>query len=484
MTSDSISSQEKLDRLYAEEKITLEEYERLQRSLEGEPDRFIVNEQNKQIPWQVWFSIGVLIVAALLGFPELAKKNQFGAIMSLIVTPVFVYGLYHKHRWAFITFVFFSFLNVFFCLQNVVVVLMNLAFGSILLTAYPYFFGKTNDSSSKAKGHSMRKWITAAFAGVLILFAVVMGIGFYAAHSLSVEFTEYQKMTRCNAVLGKINTDLLAIHDVATENSFVAFSLEASKAKIDNASESITDNLTQAKKEMSDSKEAYWFEEFERSFVPHLNEYCAETKKYLQVKEFFRESKEYFYVRGTAITESLTGIMAAANTDGDTTAMSLSGSAVQHFVPAHLNLLQLINNEIYHSINSEMIGEELNKAGEALTALDPELKKPESRSLLTTAQEAFKAYRDNFQPILKNSTERDEFVVKTHVLNEKTVCELTDFGKTLEEMQKWSLLKIDTIRKRTFLWILILGGPVMLLHIVLSYSCAYTLPKYNAQNIS
>ena len=63
------------------------------------------------VPWRAWFSIGIM-----------------------------AYRLYRRHRWAFIVYVLFCAANVVAMLGNPIVMLVNLALGLVLLTAYPHFF--------------------------------------------------------------------------------------------------------------------------------------------------------------------------------------------------------------------------------------------------------------------------------------------------------------------------------------------------------
>ena len=148
MSSDNVSAQDKLDRLYTEKRITREDYDRLQQSLEVEPRRLIFHKPSEQkncVPWQVWTTIGVLVVATLFQAPHFAAKQPLVAFTILILNIALVYGLYQKHRWAFILCLFFCFSSLITVFKNPGAVLVNLVFGFILLTAYPYFFGKTKD---------------------------------------------------------------------------------------------------------------------------------------------------------------------------------------------------------------------------------------------------------------------------------------------------------------------------------------------------
>ncbi|MBN1516760.1 hypothetical protein JXA32_09355 [Candidatus Sumerlaeota bacterium] len=155
MESSDVSSQEKLDRLFAEKKITQAEYERLQRSLAGgasnvEDEKSIEDqrpvERSKQLPWQVWLSIGILTVAGFMQFALLIGKQPLAAIIIVAISIPMIYGLYHKHRWAFIVFIVFCLISIIGVFKNPIAVLLNLIFGFILFTAHPYFFSKRDIS--------------------------------------------------------------------------------------------------------------------------------------------------------------------------------------------------------------------------------------------------------------------------------------------------------------------------------------------------
>ncbi len=143
MSSDPDSSQEKLDRLYAEKKITQDEYDRLRRSLEMDQGQLRapgILEYGRKLPWQVWVSIGVLVVTGIIQIPLSIAKTPLVALTILTASVALIYGLYQKHRWAFIAYLLFCLASFIVVFKNPGAVLVNLAFGVILLTAYPRFF--------------------------------------------------------------------------------------------------------------------------------------------------------------------------------------------------------------------------------------------------------------------------------------------------------------------------------------------------------
>ncbi len=143
MSSTPDSSQEKLDRLYAEKKITQDEYDRLRRSLEmdqGQLRTLATSEYGRKLPWQVWVSIGVLVIAAMIQIPLSIAKAPLVALTILAASVALIYGLYQKHRWAFIAYLLFCLTSLIVMFKNPGAVFVNLSFGIILLTAYPRFF--------------------------------------------------------------------------------------------------------------------------------------------------------------------------------------------------------------------------------------------------------------------------------------------------------------------------------------------------------
>ncbi|MBI4555974.1 MAG: hypothetical protein HY706_00195 [Candidatus Hydrogenedentes bacterium] len=138
------SSQEKLDRLYAEKKVTPDEYDRLRRSLEMDQHQLRTlgtSEYRRRLPWQVWVSMGVLVVAGTIQIPLSITKAPLVALTILAASVALIYGLYQRHRWAFIAYLLFCLSSLLVMFTNPGIVFVNLVFGFILLTAYPHFFG-------------------------------------------------------------------------------------------------------------------------------------------------------------------------------------------------------------------------------------------------------------------------------------------------------------------------------------------------------
>jgi hypothetical protein len=145
METTDCSAQNQLNRMYAEKKISRQEYERLCRSLQT--DRIRSGEENQPaeaisgLPWQVWLNIGVLAVTSLLTLLSIVKQPII-VLVCVVIDWLLIYGLWNMRRWAFIVYISVCLIDILSIFRHPVTVLLTLVFGGILLTAYPYFFGK------------------------------------------------------------------------------------------------------------------------------------------------------------------------------------------------------------------------------------------------------------------------------------------------------------------------------------------------------
>lgn len=148
MEVNEVSSREKLDQMFREGKLTREDYDLLLRSIERGQEKPSLNrgpafpDIARRLPWQVWTSIGILVLAALYQVPYFMHRHPMRSLAILAVTVPLVYGLYRLHRWAFVVFNALCLLSVIYIFKIPDTVLVNFIFGGILLTAYPYFFLK------------------------------------------------------------------------------------------------------------------------------------------------------------------------------------------------------------------------------------------------------------------------------------------------------------------------------------------------------
>jgi hypothetical protein len=93
------------------------------------------------MPWQVRLNIGFLAVASLLTLLGIGRRP----LMTLFIIAgngLLAFGLWNRYRWAFCVFLFICLVSLLQVSRYPGGTLLNLIFGGILLTAYPYFFGK------------------------------------------------------------------------------------------------------------------------------------------------------------------------------------------------------------------------------------------------------------------------------------------------------------------------------------------------------
>lgn len=151
------SPQERLDRLYSEGKINREEYEQLSRSLDTDHraderrgfGRWQAGFQRARLPWQVWVMIAFLGVTGFFQVLIFLGKDPLVALTILIIDAALIFGLWSKHRWAFIACEFFCFISIIGIFKSPGSVVINVALGIMLLTAWPHFFEGRSRSNAR-----------------------------------------------------------------------------------------------------------------------------------------------------------------------------------------------------------------------------------------------------------------------------------------------------------------------------------------------
>jgi len=166
------TSQEQLEELRRNGRITEEEYQRLKEAMrsgasaraqedvqprqdgqqqtrhDAYPDRHWEDKavlQGKRAPWQVWV---VIVLLALEGVCNLiAIPDNPMNIAWIVAKCVFIYGLYNLHRWAFVVFCVIAALHVVgFAASAPVVAAINLFLIVMLATCFRRFFPSTTEA--------------------------------------------------------------------------------------------------------------------------------------------------------------------------------------------------------------------------------------------------------------------------------------------------------------------------------------------------
>ena len=258
------------------------------------------------------------------------------------------------------------------------------------------------------KNWTIGKRITIGFASVLVLLTIVTVIGFQAIRSSSTGFTSYQALARGANALGLLQADLLTTRLIVTD--YLASASDEARGKFDNAFNSMTTNLTQAQGEMKNPEHIKGLQAVTASADTYNKGFTTLIETQGRIDKAL---KEFLYVKGAVIADSMTGIMTTANADGDAASAFNSGIALQNLLLTRLAIFRFINEKEHKATDAEALNKGLNKAGEAFAALDKALTKPESRTLLANAQEALKIYQENLNIMTKALIERDDIVSDT-----------------------------------------------------------------------
>ncbi|MEN6626779.1 MAG: hypothetical protein ABFD69_11195 [Candidatus Sumerlaeia bacterium] len=140
-----ISSQEMLDRLLREGKVTDDEYLRLSRAL-NRPGSLLrklklppyLSGFTVTMPWQVWVGI---VNCALCSFGALIllPKMPATSIGCILLNAFFAYGLYRRIRWIYTIAVFVFICSIIVIFKNPFGAVIGFVVGMILLTARRHF---------------------------------------------------------------------------------------------------------------------------------------------------------------------------------------------------------------------------------------------------------------------------------------------------------------------------------------------------------
>lgn len=139
-----ITSQEMLDRLLSEGKITDEEYLRLSKAMQSHPDspKQVAPENfedlGSDLPWQVWPTIIVCILASLAVLATIGKNPMLGLII-IGCNMALAYGLFVRNRIAYVLATGVCLMSMMGIFKNPGLII-NVVLGIILLTAWRNFF--------------------------------------------------------------------------------------------------------------------------------------------------------------------------------------------------------------------------------------------------------------------------------------------------------------------------------------------------------
>lgn len=373
-----------------------------------------LSEQNARLPWQVWFSIGVLILSAGLTFSSLVQNNMFGAIMALISTFALIYGLYQKHRWAFIVYLLFSLLNVFLFSNKPGLPIANLVLGGILLTAYPHFFRKTKEVSALSYANMLKKHVIMGFGGLLIFLMFMIATENAVIKSLTDGFSEYRAVSCCANVAEQIKSDLLAMQNIASDSLPGMPPSKDSKEGFDRIIDKYKSRFAYQLKATKESNT--FFGHGSKFDLRHEVDSLIKVSDtcYTEVRDFigggYTEAVygEQINTNATAIVDFLVSAMIAANSEGDRNTALNVAIALQHFQSNRLAVCRFIVAQSHNSVDGKILNMVLNKSAEALTALDKHIKEPGIRQEFVIAQNAFEEYRGALSSETKTLAERDD----------------------------------------------------------------------------
>ena len=329
------------------------------------------------------------------------------------------------------------------------------------------------------KNWTIGKRITAGFMSVLILLTVVTLIGYQAINSSSTGFTSYQALARGANALGLLQNDLLMSRLIVT--GYMAAASEEARTKFDATFKSMKDNLKLAEGEMVNPEHIQGL----KTVGTASDEYNAGFGKLVEIQgRIDKALKEFLYVKGAVIAESMTTIMTTANADGDAAAAFNSGSALQSLLLTRLAVAKYLQADEHKPAEIDVLNAGLNKAVEAFTVLDKDLKKPESRQLLANAQEALKVYQENMNVMGKALVERDAIEDNTlKRIGPEIAKEVDTIKLGIKKDQDTLGENLIASNRRAISLMLSLGIGAILLGIALSYTIVRAITKALTQVI-
>ena len=329
------------------------------------------------------------------------------------------------------------------------------------------------------KNWTIGKRITAGFTSVLILLTVVTVIGYQAIRSSSSGFTGYQALARGANALGLLQADLLVTRLIVTD--FLSTASPEARGKFDTAFASMKENLKQAEAEMVNPEQIQGLEAVGVS----SDTYNAAFGKLIETQARADKAlNEFLLPKGVIIVNSMTSIMKTASTEGDVAATFNSGVALQNLLITRLSVAKFIRDKEHKPADVDALNVGLTKMVEAFTALDKDMKNPESRQLLGLAQEGTKVYQENMNLMGKALIERDEIVASTlRTIGPQIATQVDTIKLGIKKDQDTLGENLISSNRRAISLMLSLGIGALLLGLVLSYTIVRAITKALTQVI-
>lgn len=301
--------------------------------------------------------------------------------------------------------------------------------------------------------------IISGFALVLLLFALVAGIAFFALGRAGQGLTQYSLGTAETNVSSKLESSMLSLR--MSVNEFLFTGTDESIANytqnqrnldtaIANAAQLITES--ERAKDVADAKKL--LTDFEAAF--------QKTVELLRVRQ--QEVAKTLDPRAAAISDALRGMLLATRQSGDQNASFTTSNALQYFFEglASVNSFLLTGEAAHVAKVRDSFGTltkqvaRMEKELKEAEALDQSLADPEKAKLLKQIQESASAYLDGFERVVAASDARSS-VVKNDLdrLAPLFTQKITALRTKLSELQ--SQIDRDTSRAQTLNERLVLG---------------------------
>lgn len=244
--------------------------------------------------------------------------------------------------------------------------------------------------------------IYSGFGLIILLLALLAGVGYFELSSTEKTFVEYRGLARDTNLVGRLQANVLM-----TRLGVKDFVIKSDQSAIDLVKERLAKAHTfhkEAEIEILDPERAKGI----ASIGGALNDYGTGFDKVIALQAKRNEDVKILDAKGPAIRLEITKVALSAFEDGDATATYWAGRVQESFLLGRLYAQKfLIVND---AASAERTRQEFGKTAEELVSLLGELQNPERVKAAKAAQTGLAEYSAAFAQVVEHIMARNEII--------------------------------------------------------------------------
>jgi methyl-accepting chemotaxis protein len=264
--------------------------------------------------------------------------------------------------------------------------------------------------------------LIAAFAVLLVLLAVVGGIGFYAIQTAAGNFGSYRELARDSLLAGQLQANMLMVR--MNVKDFIMTGSDRDLEQYDEYLQLTEGFIAEANDRIQDPERVALIDASRKNIADYRKAFTEVVDKKNTRNDLVYNTLD---VQGPFMENTLTEILTSANRDGDDVASYRTGLAMKHLLLARVYVVKFLDTNDQSDVDRVRV--EFTRMQEQLDILDDELQNPRRREWLAEVVAAKGEYQAAFDQLVRTIFTRNEIITGTlDVLG-------PDFASDIEDMK-------------------------------------------------